>query len=89
MVLAVLLGEFQEADLEPVSLDAEHGLDHLGDININDVGGDAHNRAMLLVEALQLELGFARPGMVEIPQPRPSWSRRNQPSIVVRRYGAW
>lgn len=68
-VSGVFLGE---TNLEPLALDVEHGLDHVGDVNVDDVGRDAHNGAMLLVEPLQLELGLPSPDMIEIPESRPS-----------------
>lgn len=59
------------AYLDPFVLLAVDILDDFRIINIDQIWGDAHNRAMLLMQTLQFEVRGASVCLVEIPEPCP------------------
>lgn len=62
-----------EVGLDPAAVGA---VDHLGDlriVDVDEVGPDAHDGAVLLVELLDVGPVVGRPGVVEPPEIGPSW----------------
>lgn len=73
---AVIIDEFWErvsSHLPPLAIGAVKHLDQLRVVEVERVGPNSHNRAILLMKFLDAKVVVARPYDTETPEVRPTW----------------